>query len=187
MSRLPGFSAICLILFFSGITAACSPPVKTEGPPATPAVTARPTESEVPRLKVGDAAPPFALRDIDNKPVSLADFAGKKVVINMWMMGCHGCEEELPYLQEFYQKWKGQGAALIGINETNSIAIVRSYASSKKLEFTLLVDTGKRLDPSYGITGVPTTFFLDGKGIIKAIKDGSFESVAEIEEIYNSY
>jgi peroxiredoxin len=185
MTRILILPAICFTLLLSAFVA-CSPPVKTETPAATTAAVV-PPQADVPRLKVGDAAPAFTLGDLDNMPVSLSDFAGKKVIINMWMMGCHGCEEELPYLQEFYAKWKEKGVILLGINTSNGVVVVRSYAASSKLSFPLLVDTGKRLNPSYGITGVPTTFFLDGKGIIKAIKDGSFENVAEIEEIYNSY
>lgn len=186
-SKLPNIIILFLLLFTAVSTAACSQPAKTEVTVTGPAATTQPAETPVPVLKVGDAAPPFTLGDIDNKPVSLSDFAGKKVIINMWILNCHGCEEELPYLQEFWDKWKGQGVALIGINNTNSIALVRSYASSKKLQFPLLVDTGRRLNPSYAITGVPTTFFIDEKGIIRAIKDGSFESAAEIEEILKSY
>ncbi len=187
MSRLITFYFISFLLIITAIAVACSDPVKPASPPVATSPVTQSQQAEVPELKVGDVAPAFTLGDIDNKPVSLSDFAGKKVIINMWIMGCHGCEEELPYFQEFHEKWKNRGAALIGINTSNSVAMVRSYASSKKLQFILLVDTGRRLDPSYSITGVPTTFFLDGKGVIKAIKDGAFESMAELEEMYNSY
>ena len=139
------------------------------------------------RLKVGDVAPDFTLSDINGKQVSLSDFRGKKVVLNTWWMRCHGCTDEMPYFQEFYMKRTGQGLILLALNVYDSSNLIRPFSATKKLTFPLLIDPDKRLNQIYINSGVPTTFFIDKEGVIRAIKDGGFENVGEIEEMYNSY
>jgi len=183
------FTILTLVIITAIISGGCSEPVKTEIPAASVSPTASPPveQQQIEALKVGDKAPSFILKDIDGKTVALRDFEGEKVIINIWIMGCHGCTDEMPFFQEFYNKYGDNKPVLIGINTTNSAAMVKSFASTNGLSFILLVDTGGTLDKSYSITGVPTTFFLDGQGLVKAIKDGMFESTSEIEELYGSY
>jgi peroxiredoxin len=177
-----------LFAFGSCILPGCTEPASTAiTSTITPETTTPVEQQEVHALKVGDTAPLFILNDIYGENVSLSNFSGKKVIINMWILGCHGCIDEMPVLQEFYQKWSGEGIVLIGINTTNSLYLVKSFAASNGLDFTLLVDSANKLNRSYSITGFPTTFFIDGDGVIRAIKDGMFESMEEIEELYNSY
>lgn len=183
--KIIGVFLACLILFnISG----CSPQVVTPTPKfsSKPAETSTTPEKEVMPIKIGDVAPQFTLVDIEGKTVSLNHYLGQKVILNMWWLQCHGCTDEMPYLQEFYQKRVGE-MALLAINTYDSGKMIKAYAEAKLLTFTLLVDPERKLDRAYIIAGVPTTFFLDQHGVIKAIKDGSFESVADVEELYNSY
>jgi peroxiredoxin len=105
----------------------------------------------------------------------------------LWWIRCHGCIEEMPFLQEFYEKYSGQDMELIAINEYEKEAVVKSYAEGKNYTFTVISDSDKQLHNGYTNWGVPTTFFIDEEGIIRARKDAAFTSVEEIEEFYNSY
>jgi len=123
---------------------------------------------------------------VDGKSVSLADFQGKKVIINMFWLECHGCVDEMPYFQEFFQTHSSD-VQVIAISVYDSENMIKAFAIAKGLTFSLLVDTGKNLNKSYIIAGVPTTFFIDQNGVIRAIKDGGFQNVAEIDALYDSY
>ncbi len=160
----------------------------------TQSVTTTPVESETPekvdtnaRLKAGDIAPDFTLPDVSGRAVSLRDYRGSKVVINMWWMRCHGCTDEMPYLQEFYDKWKYKGIELLAINVYDPAAMVEAFAESKKLSFILLLDPQEKLNQIYINSGVPTTFFVDAAGVIMAIKDGAFLNTVEVDDMFNSY
>jgi peroxiredoxin len=160
----------------------------------TQPVTTAPVESETPekvdtsaRLKAGDIAPDFTLPDVSGRVVSLRDYRGSKVVINMWWMRCHGCIDEMPYLQEFYHKWGYRGMELLAINVYDPAAMVQAFAESEKLTFMLLLDPQEKLNQIYINSGVPTTFFADAAGVIRAIKDGAFLNTTEIDDMFNSY
>ena len=76
---------------------------------------------------------------------------------------------------------------LLAINVYDPAAMVQAFAESKKLSFLLLLDPQEKLDQIYINSGVPTTFFTDAAGVIRAIKDGAFLNAAEIDDMFNSY
>lgn len=178
-----------LVMAVSISSLGCIPPSMGSVPSITPDENTAVTHDQQnnARLKVGDRAPEFGLQDINGNYVALSDFVHEKVVINMWWLSCHGCADEMPQLQAFYEDWKQLGLVLMAINVYDTVDLIRAFAESKGLTFILLVDVEKKLNIAYVHAGVPTTFFIDGEGIIQAIKDGAFENTAEIENIYNSY
>ena len=139
------------------------------------------------KVQNGEIAPDFSLPDINGNMVTLSQLHGRKVVINLWWIRCHGCTEEMPFLQEFYEKYSRQDAVLIAINQFEKESVVKAYIEGKGYTFTVIADSEKNLHQGYTNWGVPTTFFIDEEGIIRARKDAGFISVAEIEEFYNSY
>jgi cytochrome c biogenesis protein CcmG/thiol:disulfide interchange protein DsbE len=146
-----------------------------------------PVDSYTGKVRNGEPAPDFSLPDINGNMVMLSALRGKKVVINLWWIRCHGCTEEMPFFQEFYEKYSGQDMELIAINGYEKEAVVKSYSDGKNFTFTVISDSNKQLNKGYTDWGVPTTFFIDEEGIIRARKDAGFISVEEIEEFYNSY
>jgi peroxiredoxin len=143
-------------------------------------------KTEIRKLRMGDEAPQFTLTGSEGKAVSLSDFRGQKVIINMFWLQCHGCTDEMPYFEEFFQK-HDRAIALLAISVYDSENMLKAFAEGKGLGFTLFPDPEKKLDKAYVNAGVPTTFFVDQGGVIRAIKDGGFENVAEIDTLYNSY
>jgi peroxiredoxin len=178
----------CLLLF---LIAACSnpgPAVSSAPSNNTNIVTPQPDEEYYPvKVQNGQVAPDFTLKDINGNTIKLSELKGKKVVLNMWWMGCHGCTDEMPYIQEFYDKYAGQGLVLIAVNLYEKESVVKSYVEQKHYTFTVAGNSTLKLPQSYTNWGVPTTFFIDEKGIVRARKDAGFISVKEIEDMYNSY
>ncbi len=73
------------------------------------------TDSPAPQLK-GKAAPPFTLMNLEGKKVSLADYKGKPVLVNFWAKWCAPCKLEMPWFEEFRQKYASQGFEILGIS-----------------------------------------------------------------------
>ena len=67
-------------------------------------------------LKVGDRVPNFVFRDTANREVSLKQFRGKYVVIDVWASWCYPCRKEYPYLQELEEKMEGKNIVFVGIS-----------------------------------------------------------------------
>jgi peroxiredoxin len=118
-------------------------------------------------LSVGSPAVPFELKSLDGKPVSLADFRGKPLVINFFASWCDPCREEMPLINELASKGVKDGYSVLGIAVEDSRAAVTEYAREAKLVFPIALDLNSRVKRAYRIFGPPATYFIDDKGVIK--------------------
>lgn len=144
-------------------------------------------EQSTAKLVVGDVAPNFGLKDLNGKLVALSNFRGEKVIVNMWDLNCHGCAEEIGFIQEYAKQFTDPGIVLLTVNVYQPADILSLYMQGNKFTFTVLVDPDKVTPKSYVNAGTPTTYFIDKDGIIQNIKDGMFQSVKEIIDMANSY
>jgi len=98
---------------------------------------------------------------VTGKEVSLAAFAGKPVVINIWASWCTGCRQEARDLAEFARKHPE--AQLVGLD----IQDTKSGASDFYREFgwshPSIFDPSGKLAARLGLQGLPTTIFLDAR------------------------
>lgn len=142
---------------------------------------------------VGSTAPAFSLVDSHGEPVSLADFRGKPLVLNVWASWCAPCVEELPFFQRLYREVNAdadeEGLEILLLNNGEDSAEAVSFLQDLGVTLpTALEPTkeqreaseaqGKKLDDgakvlrSYRVRGMPTTFFIDATGTIRAVKVG---------------
>jgi cytochrome c biogenesis protein CcmG, thiol:disulfide interchange protein DsbE len=117
--------------------------------------------------EIGEAAPPLVLTAIDGTSIDLAKLRGKVVLVNFWATWCVPCRKEMPILDAFYRRHRGQGFELIGI----SIDFARDAAKMRKVAAGVSY-------PAVGINdigvngfgapeGVPVTYVIDAEGIIR--------------------
>ena len=132
--------------------------------------------------QAGDLAPDFQLLTLDQEPVSLGSLQGNPVVLNFWASWCGPCVLEMPVLEEVYQEYSDQGLIVLAVNVRESPSRVEEFVQSKELSFPVVLDTGGEVSQQYSIRYYPTTFFIDGDGIIQEKKIGPFVSMAEIEK-----
>ena len=119
-------------------------------------------------LKIGDPPPKFSLQDTNGSTVTApADFVGNTVVVHFWADWCPYCLEEMPVLDKLFQQYKNQGLKVYAINVGQGIDAARSYVSKVKITYPVLLDTDGKTAKSYGVLGLPRTFFIDRKGNIK--------------------
>lgn len=119
------------------------------------------------RGAIGLEAPPFQLKDTGGKIWKLADLRGKVVLLNLWASWCETCKEELPSIQNLINKNKGNEAlTFISVLYKDEPANALSYLKTNGFSFPVLIDDSN-IAGLYGITGVPETFVIDKKGIIR--------------------
>ncbi len=120
-----------------------------------------------PRLEKGVVAPDFTFPDLNGKMVSLSDFRGKVVFLNIWATWCPSCVEEMPSMEKLYQEMKGEDFEILAVSiDVQGAKIVIPFIEKYKLSFPALIDSGGRIKRLYQTTGVPETFIIDKEGII---------------------
>jgi len=136
---------------------------------------------DAPHLR-GQASPAFTLMDTTGKKVSLADFKGHPVVVNFWATWCGPCQEEMPWLEEFHNKYKAQGVQILGISDEPDQPKEEILKTATKLGVTypLLLPDGA-VGKAYGVGAYwPTTFYVDKNGIV-AVQNVGAPSKDEME------
>lgn len=129
------------------------------------------TESVVlaPQATLQDLGPArdFKLKLLDgNKFVSLKTFKGKPLVINFWASWCPPCRQEAPTLSALARKYQRQ-VQFLGIIFQDTEPQVRAYIKEFNVPYPNAWDPKQEAANTYGITGVPETYFIDSQGRLR--------------------
>ena len=132
-------------------------------------------------LQAGMKAPLFTLPDQDGNSVSLADFAGKKVVLYFYSKdNPPGCTRQANAYAQAYEAFRDLGAVVIGISRDSSVSH-RRFSDKYELPFLLLSDPERTAIEAYDVWQekklygkvsmgvVRTTYIIDGSGVIEAV------------------
>ncbi len=120
-----------------------------------------------PPPKLGDLAPPFILKDLDGKKVSLDDFKGKVVLIDFWATWCPPCKESVPDLNSLYEKYKNNGVVILGLSvDAGGPNIVKAFKEAYKMSYPILM-ADESITRKYGVRGIPSLFILDKDGRVQ--------------------
>ncbi|RLA40134.1 MAG: TlpA family protein disulfide reductase [Gammaproteobacteria bacterium] len=120
-----------------------------------------------PRLGKGVRAPDFTLSGLNGKMISLADYQGKVVLLNIWATWCPPCVEEMPSMEKLHQAMNGADFEILAISiDASGAGAVRTFMKKHRLSFTALVDPKGAVKNLYQTTGVPESFILDKNGMI---------------------
>lgn len=118
-------------------------------------------------LAIGLAAPDFTFPGLDGKMVSLSDYRGKIVLVNIWATWCPPCVEEMPSMEKLYQKLKGENFEILAVSiDSLGEKVVAPFMKKYKLTFPALIDSAGDIRIGYRTTGVPESFIIDKDGIL---------------------
>jgi peroxiredoxin len=123
-------------------------------------------------LKVGTKFPDFDETDVNGKPLSLASYKGKVVLVDFWATWCGTCVGELPNVIETYKKHHSQGFEIVGVSLDQDQAKLTQFTKDNDMTWQQFFDGkdwGNKLAVKYGIEGIPATFLLDGQGNIMGV------------------
>jgi thiol-disulfide isomerase/thioredoxin len=117
----------------------------------------------------------FSLLSLDgNKKIELKDFKGKPVVINFWASWCEPCREEMPFLERTWKEYKDKGVIFLGINVLDEEKNAKDFINVFNISYTNLKDSSGEVANTYGVVGLPVTFFIDKEGRIVRRNYGPF-------------
>ncbi len=120
---------------------------------------------------VGSIAPDFTLNDTKGKPVSLAAFRGKYILVDFWASWCGPCRQENPTVVKAYQNYKSKGFDILGVSLDEKKDKWEQAIKQDKLEWTQVSDLkGWQSDVAelYGVKAIPMNYLLDKEGKIIA-------------------
>ena len=121
------------------------------------------------RLNTGDAAPAFTTSSLGSASVKFPDDVhGKVVVIRFWADWCKYCESEMQAIEQVYQRHRQKGLRILAINTGQDAKTVTTYIQKIGVSYPALLDEQSSIARSYGVVGLPTTFFVDAGGVIRA-------------------
>jgi peroxiredoxin len=117
-------------------------------------------------IDVGQTPPAFTLKDIAGNDVSLSDFEGKVVVLDIWATWCPPCRQEIPFLVALHEEFGAQGLAVVGVGmDEGGADALRPFAEANKMTYPVLVGD-KAVGEAYKVTSIPTTFVIGRDGAI---------------------
>jgi peroxiredoxin Q/BCP len=127
------------------------------------------------RLSPGDLAPAFTLPDADGKPVSLADFHGRKAIVYFFPAAMTpGCTTQACDFTDNLEVLREGGYDVIGVSPDKPEKLVK-FREKEGLKITLLSDPDKTVLSAYGAYGEKTMYGKTVTGVIRStmIVDGS--------------
>ena len=115
----------------------------------------------------GGPAPELELRALDGPAHRLADYRGKVVLVNFWATWCEPCRDEMPAMQRLKEKLAGRPFTVLAVNLDEPEARIRSFLSQVKVDFTVLLDPGRKAARSWNARILPASFLIGPDGRIR--------------------
>jgi len=117
--------------------------------------------------EVNYPAPELTLTTLQGEPVSLSDYLGSVVLVNLWATWCPPCREEMPTLQAFYEKYKDDGFVLLAIDQGETVGQVIPFVQEFGLTFPVWLDTGSEAGITFKTMNLPSSYVIDRKGSVR--------------------
>ncbi len=133
------------------------------------------------KLKEGDTAPQFSVKDQDGNIINLKDFKGNKVILFFYpKASTPGCTAEACNLRDNWEQFQEKGYQILGVS-ADTEKKQSNFKNKYELPFPLLADEDKEVIEAYGVWGPKkfmgkeydgihrTTFVIDENGLIEEI------------------
>ena len=123
---------------------------------------------------LGKPAPEIDLETLDGERVVLSDLRGRPVLVNFWATWCIPCREEFPLMVAAYEEHRDSGLEILGVVHDDTADGARSFASDLGAHWPMLFDGDDVAWEDYLGVGMPTSFFIDSDGVVRAFSLGGF-------------
>lgn len=115
----------------------------------------------------------FTLKLLDGKDFHLGDYKGKPVLINFFASWCLPCREEMPVLEKIVREYGPKGVVFLGIAIDDTEEKTKDFVAKYGVTFPVGLDKTAAIQKSFGLYGIPTTYFIDKQGVINYFHSGS--------------
>ncbi len=130
---------------------------------------------------VGAPAPAFLLDGLDAASVGSASFKGKPLFVNVFATWCPPCRMEMPLISRVSKKYADR-IAFLAIDEQESASVVRPYLTGVGVRARVAIDQGQ-FEASFGASPIPDSFFIDKRGIVRAIVRGPIDEATLLKDL----
>ena len=120
-----------------------------------------------PRDWIGHPALDFEVTDLKGEALSLERYRGQVVLLDFWATWCGPCIAEMPNVKKTYETYKDQKFQIIGISLDRSMEPLKAYIEKEELEWVHYWDTTNKVSSIYRVQAIPSTFLIDGEGVIR--------------------
>lgn len=137
-----------------------------------------------------EGVPDFTLPDLNGKPVSLSQFDGRPVLVNLWASWCAPCVKEFPSLQRLVEHFKGK-LVVLAVSHDNSRedldSFIKAFGGVPK-DFVIVWDKNRTTGELFGTDQLPETYILtkDRKLIRKVAGEQLWDQPMALEFFTNS-
>src|SRR5262245_11234206 len=143
------------------------------GPPqSTAAPTSVASVDTTPAPLPDRPAPDFTLMSLDDTQVTLSQLKGQVELINIWATWCPPCRAEMPAIETVYEQYHNQGFSVLAVNLQEDPRSVAAFMQQYRLAFPALLDLDGAVSRTYQASSLPSSFFVDRKGVIRAVYRG---------------
>lgn len=152
-----------------------------QDPKPTAGATANATKPKPPRiLAVGSEAPSFPMIDVDGKPVELASYHGKVVILDFWATWCGPCKASFPHTQEVAAKYADQDVVVLASCTNDEQEKFNAWVKENQAAYPAMKfgfdPKGKAQDRAslalYGVMMIPIQFIIGKDGKVAALNSG---------------
>ena len=112
-------------------------------------------------------APAFSLQSRDGKPLDLAAYRGKVVLLNFWATWCPPCREEEPSLRKLAQAMDPGKFQLVAVSVDDGWPVVEKFFGGNPPPYTVALDQGARIATRYGTSKFPESYLIDSSGTLR--------------------
>ncbi len=120
----------------------------------------------------GQTAPDFALKSATGDNLRLSEYRGEVVMINFWATWCGPCRQEMPHLEELYNRYQRVGFNLLGVNIDDDSGRAMQMVEELGVTFPVLFDEQKEVSKLYSVEAMPVTLLLDRSGTVRHVHLG---------------
>jgi thiol-disulfide isomerase/thioredoxin len=120
---------------------------------------------------IGHPAPAFTLDSPEGETLTLSELKGRPVILNFWATWCAPCRAEIPALEAASQKI-GERGVILGVNVGEDPAQVARFAAELGMTYSIVLDPEAEVSRLYRVRALPTTYFIDARGVITDIYTG---------------
>lgn len=166
-----GFLTRIALLLTCAVCAFCLPGCQgnsqsnPQGEESTQATTTTPLKESP---QEGYLAPGFTVPDLTGKMVSLSDFRGKVVLVNIWATWCGPCRMEVPSLDRLYQLRRDREFEILAVSvDRSSSSRVGEFVARYQMSFPVVHDSRGQVGRKYWARNVPSSFLVDKRGVIR--------------------
>lgn len=133
-------------------------------------------------LAVGEGAiaPQCRLSTLDQQQqINLQQFRGKVVYVDFWASWCAPCAKSFPFLNSLHKDFADKGLQVIAVNMDENSSDVQAFLAKYPAGFSVAADASQQCAKNFEVNAMPSSYLIDGKGVIKHVHLGFRAGEAE--------